>query len=84
LGFETILSESGKNLSGGEKYRICLARALINNPDIIIMDEPTASLDRKTSIKIIQNIKEFLPKAAIIISSHDESVMKLSNKIIEL
>jgi ABC-type multidrug transport system fused ATPase/permease subunit len=84
LGIETILSESGNNLSGGEKYRICLARALINNPDIIIMDEPTASLDRKTSIKIIQNIKEFLPKAAIIISSHDESVMKLSNKIIKL
>jgi ABC-type multidrug transport system fused ATPase/permease subunit len=84
LGVDAILSESGNNLSGGEKYRICLARALISNPDIIIMDEPTASLDRKTSIKIIQNIKEFLPKSAIIISTHDEGVMKLSNKVIKL
>lgn len=83
-GIEAILSESGRNLSGGEKYRVCLARALVNDPDILIMDEPTSSLDQKTSIEIIQNIRSFLPNAAIIISSHDQSIIELSNKIVKL
>jgi len=83
-GVDVILSESGRNLSGGEKYRVCLARALVNNPDILIMDEPTSSLDRKTSVEIIQNIKSFFPNAAIIISSHDQSIIELSNKVVEL
>jgi len=83
-GIEAILSESGRNLSGGEKYRVCLARALVNDPDILIMDEPTSSLDQKTSIEIIQNIRSFLPNAAIIISSHDQSIIELSNKVVRL
>lgn len=83
-GIDTVLSESGSNLSGGEKYRVCLARALLNKPNILIMDEPTSSLDKKTSIEVIQNIKSFLPDAAIIISSHDHDIINLSNKVIEL
>ena len=83
-GIKAILSESGRNLSGGEKYRVCLARALVNDPDILIMDEPTSSLDQKTSIEIIQNIRSFLPNAAIIISSHDQSIIELSNRIVKL
>ncbi len=83
-GIDTVLSESGSNLSGGEKYRVCLARALLNKPNILIMDEPTSSLDKKTSIEVIQNIKHFLPDAAIIISSHDQDIINLSNKVIEL
>ena len=83
-GVDTVLSESGSNLSGGEKYRICLARALLNKPNILIMDEPTSSLDKKTSIEVIQNIKSFLPDAAIIISSHDQDVINLANKVVEL
>ena len=83
-GIKAILCESGRNLSGGEKYRVCLARALVNDPDILIMDEPTSSLDQKTSIEIIQNIRSFLPNAAIIISSHDQSIIELSNRIVKL
>ena len=83
-GLETILSESGRNLSGGEKYRVCVARALINEPDILIMDEPTSSLDQKTSIEIIKNIRLLLPNAAIIISSHDQNIIDLSNKVVKL
>jgi ABC-type multidrug transport system fused ATPase/permease subunit len=83
-GTDTVLSESGNNLSGGEKYRICLARALLNKPNILIMDEPTSSLDKKTSIEVIDNIRLFLPDAAIIISSHDEDIIKISDKVIAL
>ena len=83
-GVETVLSESGSNLSGGEKYRVCLARALLNKPNILIMDEPTSSLDKRTSVEVIQNIKHFLPGAAIIVSSHDQNIIDLSDKVVEL
>ena len=83
-GVETVLSESGRNLSGGEKYRVCLARSLLNKPCILIMDEPTSSLDKKTSVEVIQNIKHFLPDAAIIISSHDQDIIDISDKVIKL
>lgn len=83
-GVETVLSESGRNLSGGEKYRVCLARALLNKPNILIMDEPTSSLDQTTSLQMIQNIKKFLPDSAIIISSHDQDIIDLSDKLIKL
>ena len=81
---KTVLSESGSNLSGGEKYRVCLARALLNKPNILIMDEPTSSLDKRTSVEVIQNIKRFLPGAAIIVSSHDQNIIDLSDKVVEL
>lgn len=60
------------NLSGGEKQRCAIARALVNNPDIIICDEPTANLDYDNSMLFIQSLKELKKlNKTIIVSSHD-------------
>ena len=60
------------NLSGGEKQRCAIARAIVNNPDIILCDEPTANLDFDNSIKFIENLKELKNlNKTIILATHD-------------
>ncbi|NHI93100.1 MAG: ABC transporter ATP-binding protein [Candidatus Lokiarchaeota archaeon] len=71
-------------LSGGEKQRLAFARALANDPEILIIDEPTANLDDKTSDKIIQIIKSLRGKKTIIIATHDEKLKRISNTIIKI
>lgn len=62
-----------KHLSGGEKQRCAIARALVNNPEIIIADEPTANLDRSNSLVFIKIMKELKQMGkTIIIATHDE------------
>ena len=61
-----------KDLSGGEKQRVAIARALVNNPNIIICDEPTASLDKANSLKFLDTINELHKlNKTIIIATHD-------------
>ena len=65
--------QSVKSLSGGEKQRAVIARALVNSPDIIICDEPTANLDRANSLAFIETLKNLKNQAkTIVISTHDE------------
>jgi len=62
-----------KTFSGGERQRSIIARAIVNNPDIIICDEPTANLDLANSLKFIEMLKRLKEEGkSIIISSHDE------------
>ena len=64
--------ETVSNLSGGEKQRTAIARALVNNPDIILCDEPTANLDNANSLKFIEVIKKLKElNKTIIIATHD-------------
>ncbi len=64
--------ETVSNLSGGEKQRTAIARALVNNPDIILCDEPTANLDTDNSLKFIQAMRELkVLNKTIIIATHD-------------
>jgi putative ABC transport system ATP-binding protein len=69
------------NLSGGEKQRCAIARALVNNPNIILCDEPTANLDHKNSLIFIQSIKDLknLGKT-IVIATHDP-IFKILNEV---
>jgi putative ABC transport system ATP-binding protein len=76
-----------KNLSGGEQQRTAIARANVNNPKIILADEPTANLDEKLSkefIKILKSLKKL--KKTIIVATHDPLFFDLDfvDKIIEL
>jgi len=76
--------EAGKNYSGGQKQRITIAREIYRNPDILIFDEPTSSLDRK-STRIIENtILQFKNKKTIIIISHNLEFLSSCDKVIIL
>ena len=73
-------------LSGGERQRVAIARALANNPSIILADEPTGSLDSKTSSKILKQLIDLHEdkNVTLIIVTHDMDVAKLADRIIEV
>ena len=82
---DEIITENGFNLSGGEKKRICLARALLRDTDILIFDEPLANLD-DTTAKKIEDILLSIEDKLVIIVSHQFSDEKLQcfDNIIDL
>jgi len=80
---ENRFNDNVNKFSGGEKQRIAIARALANDPDIIIADEPTANLDTKNSkiiMDIFTNINKQLKKT-IIIATHDPKVLAFTEKV---
>ena len=73
------------NMSGGEKQRIAILRAIVNSPKAILCDEPTGALDEKNSQQIMQILQQISVKSLVIVVSHDEKlVKKFSNKIVRM
>lgn len=71
-------------LSGGQMQRVAIARALVNNPDIILADEPTGALDSKTSVQIMELIKEIAKDKLVIMVTHNsELAYSYANRIVE-
>lgn len=81
---KTIIGENGQFISGGQKQRIGIARALINNPKILIFDEATNSLDTKLEENIFSLVKKLSNKISIVIISHNLSIKKYCTKIFRL
>lgn len=72
-------------MSGGQKQRVAIARALISNPQIILADEPTGALDSKTSIEVMNIIKELNETGmTVVVVTHESGVANQTNKIIRL
>ena len=69
-GFDTIIGEKGVSLSGGQKQRLAMARAMILNPDILILDDSLSAVDAKTEYAIIDNLKATRENKTTIISAH--------------
>jgi ATP-binding cassette subfamily B protein len=82
--YDTIVGERGITFSGGQKQRACLARALVINPKILILDDSFSAVDTHTEEEILQNLKEFMKDRTSIIISHRISTVKDADKIIVL
>lgn len=83
-GYHTIVGERGVSLSGGQKQRISIARALMLDPEILIMDDSLSAVDAKTEATILQNLKENRVHKTTIITSHRLSAIQHANLIIVL
>ena len=83
-GINTMVGENGINLSGGQKQRIAIARALYRKSKILILDEVTSNLDRKTETNIIESINKLKGKLTIIIISHRLSILDNCDSINEI
>ena len=86
LGYNYLLKENGKNLSGGEKQRLELARILIRRPEFIILDEPTSAMNTNLSELIVENIFNYLKEHNItcMVITHSKEFDKFATDIIEI
>ena len=78
------LSDQGHGLSAGQKQRLSLARALLRNPKILILDEPTSNLDHDTELKLVQTFRRLVGNMTIVIVTHHESLRVLGNQLIHM
>ena len=83
-GINTPVSERGLNLSGGQKQRLGIARALYNNPEILIFDEATSALNAEIEDEIIDQIYQLKENVTLIIITHKPSILKNCNKIYKM
>ena len=86
VGLSKRLYNKPKELSGGEKQRVALCRAIANKPEIILADEPTGNLDKKNTVSIFQIIHDLMSeyKISFIIATHNLSLTKNFDKILKL
>lgn len=75
LSIEKLAKKSVSTLSGGQKQRVAIARALVKDPEIIIADEPTGALDKKTSTLIMNTLEKIAKERTVIVVTHDKSLV---------
>lgn len=81
-GIDYVIKEGGKGLSEGQKQSLILARTLLKNPNVLLLDEPTASIDEMTEKHIINHLEQWLVNRTLILSTHKPALLKLVNRII--
>ncbi len=84
MGYHTLLGETGLELSGGEKQRLHIARAVYRDPDFLFFDEATSSLDANNEREIIDNLEQFCCNKTVVIVAHRLSTVKNADHIIVL
>jgi ATP-binding cassette subfamily C protein LapB len=83
-GFELPIVEKGDNLSGGQAQAVCLARTVLDDSALFILDEPTKSFDSGTASRVRKNLKKFLDKKTLILITHTPADLELVDRIIVL
>lgn len=83
-GYETVLGERGARLSTGQRQRLSIARAVIKDTPILVLDEPTASLDAETELQVMRNLAEWGRGRAIFVVTHRLSTIRRADQIVYL
>ncbi|KTF30240.1 ABC transporter ATP-binding protein, partial [Xanthomonas vesicatoria] len=83
-GLDTRIGERGFGLSGGEARRVALARLLLREPDLLLLDEPTAFLDPDTEAELLRTLGIFARGRAVVLATHSPAVMRWADTVIDL
>lgn len=81
-GYDTVVEQGGSNVSGGQKQRLCIARALLKKPKIIIFDDSTSAVDTHTDAMIRKSLKEYIPQTTKIIIAQRTSSIEDADRIV--
>lgn len=83
-GFETVLRERGAQLSGGQRQAVCIARALVGDPKILLMDEPSSSMDSNTERQLLDRLAPVLVGKTLILITHRGTLLDLAERVIAI
>ncbi len=83
-GYDLKISERGEGLSGGQKQAIAIARALVANPSVLILDEPTSMMDMAAEGRFVQRLKESTQDKTLIIITHRTALLELADRVVVL
>lgn len=82
MGYDMPIGEGGSGLSGGQRQSIAVARALLHDPSILLLDEPSASMDPESEYLFIKRLEERIPNKTLIVITHRNSVLRLVDRIL--
>jgi ATP-binding cassette subfamily C protein LapB len=83
-GFGMNVGPRGEKLSGGERQSVALARVLLSNPKVLLLDEPTSSMDTMLEARLVRNMKEFIGDRTLVVATHRAPVLQLVDRVIWL
>jgi ABC-type multidrug transport system fused ATPase/permease subunit len=81
LGYDTPVGERGGQLSGGQQQRLCIARALVGDPDVVVLDEPTSALDVKSESLMRDTMADLAPHKTVFVIAHRLSTLSICDRI---
>lgn len=86
IGLKARMNHYPNEISGGERQRVAVLRAMVNNPCLILADEPTGNLDRENSLKMLKLMTELKAKyqQSFIIATHDQSILDIADRVLYL